>query len=64
MLDLVVIDGDVVVLVVQASLDHVGQILGACVGLNGVQCQLDARHNHGILGVEKFGADNDLVIGD
>lgn len=61
---MVIVHSDVVVLVVQAGLNHVGQGLGTGVSLNGVQSQVDTRHNHRLLGVEEFGADGDFVDGD
>lgn len=63
-MDVVVAFSDIVVLIVQASLNHISQVPGAGVRLNGVQCQVDAGHNHGLLGVEQLRADNDLVDGD
>lgn len=41
-MDLIVVGGDVVVQVVQARFNHVGQVLGSLVVLNGLQCQVDA----------------------
>ena len=63
-MDVVVVLSNVVVLIVQAGLNHVSQILCSLVSLNLEQGQVNAGDNHSLLGVEQFGADNNLVDGD